>query len=178
MTAKVAAFFAPLKQAAHKLHKTLCDREREILAPLERLDAAKRKAIADYKAEQDRLRQAEEQRLAEERHRLEQDLAAAEAARLEAAGEPEVARAVLAEAIAAPPAVVALPDITRQVSGLKFRTTWKWRYVGNNPARAMQLIPREYLAVDEQKIGAVVRGLKGMTKIPGIEVYSVEEPVR
>ena len=44
MTAKVTAFFAPFKQGAHRLHKMLCDREREILEPLERLDALKRRA--------------------------------------------------------------------------------------------------------------------------------------
>jgi hypothetical protein len=33
------------------------------------------------------------------------------------------------------------------------------------------LVPREYLCVDDKKIAAVVRAMKGDTRIAGIEVY-------
>lgn len=36
----------------------------------------------------------------------------------------------------------------------------------------MDAIPSEYLKIDKQKIGQVVRALKGATNIPGVEVYS------
>jgi len=47
-------------------------------------------------------------------------------------------------------------------------TTKRWSFRITNPA----LVPREYLTVDEQKIGAVVRALKDQAKIPGVEVFS------
>src|SRR5215471_1263975 len=107
---RVQTFFEPFKRMAHELHSSLCTREREILAPLQQLDVVKRNAIADYKAKCDRERQQREREEAELRKRDEQDRAIAEAAQLEAAGETEMAAAVIAEAVAAPPPVVALPD--------------------------------------------------------------------
>ena len=99
-----------------------------------------------------------------------------------------MAAAVLAEAIAAPAPVVVLPDATKAVDGLKFVRRWLWRYAGGPAdlkqtppavlARTMQLIPREYLCVDEKKVGAIARSSKGTIKIPGIEIYFVDEPVR
>lgn len=185
---RVLAFFGPLKGMAHELHSALCSREREILAPLQQLDDLKRRAIAEYKAQCDRERQQREREEAELRRREEQDRAAAEAAQLEAAGEVEMAAAVIAEAIAAPPPVVALPDETKSVDGLKFRRRWLWRYAGgpkeiaDTPplvfARALAQLPIAYHCVDEKKIGAVVRSSKGTIEIPGIEVYYVDEPVR
>ena len=63
----------------------------------------------------------------------------------------ELAEAVLAEAIDAPPTVVSLPDATKTVAGLKFRRRWLWRYAGgpknvtDTPqavvARTMAIIP-------------------------------------
>jgi len=186
--ARVAQFFAPFKAMAHQLHKALCDREREILAPLEQLDQLKRTAIAAYKRDQDRIRQEQERTLAEQRRRDEQDRAAAEAAQLEIAGEHEMAAAVVADAIAAPAPVVVLPDATKAVEGLKFTRRWLWRFAGGPAdlkqtpptvlARTMQLIPREYLCVDEKKVGAIVRSSKGTIRIPGIDVYYVDDPVR
>jgi hypothetical protein len=185
---RITDFFEPLKSMAHRLHKALCDRETEICAPIRALDAQKRIAIADYKAAQDLARQARERELAAERQREAQDRAAAEAAHLEDAGEPAMAAAVMEEAIAAAPPVVVLADPTAAVEGLKFVRRWLWRYAGGPKeikltpptvvARTMQLIPREYLCVDEKKVGAYVRSMKATGSIPGIEIYYVDDPVR
>ena len=42
----------------------------------------------------------------------------------------------------------------------------------------MQLIPREFLCVDEKKLGAHIRAMKDSAKVPGIEIYYVDDPVR
>ena len=99
-----------------------------------------------------------------------------------------MAAAVMDEAIAAPMPIAVLPDVTRQVEGLKFTRRWLWRYAGGpkeiekTPAaivtRAMELTPREFLRHDDKKIGAYVRAMKGTGKIPGIEIYYVDDPVR
>lgn len=52
--------------------------------------------------------------------------------------------------------------------GLGKRKIWKFKISNEN------LIPREYLAVDEVAIGKVVRALQEKTKIPGVEVYFEE----
>src|SRR5262245_48380436 len=69
---RVAEYFAPLKSTAYRLHKMLCDREREILDPLERVDRAKQALIRDYKAAEDRARRERERAAAEQaRHEAE-----------------------------------------------------------------------------------------------------------
>jgi len=185
---RVKDFFAPLKRMADELHKALCAREREILSPLLVLDAAKRDGMSLYKREQDRIRQQREREEAERLRRADEARAAAEAAHHEKAGDHALAAAVLEEAIAAPAPIVTHPDVTKAVVGLKFRTTWHWRYAGGpnditqTPARiverTMQQIPREYLCVDEPRLAALCRASKGTIKIPGIEFYSTEDPVR
>ena len=86
-----------------------------------------------------------------------------EALEAEAQGETETADAIINEPAYVPPVVVAktLP----KVAGMSIRENWTFRIVNPN------LIPREYLKVDEVKIGGVVRSLKEQCRIPGIEVY-------
>lgn len=173
----VEAFFEPFKSAAYKLWKSLCARENDIVKPLQALDGQLRSGIQRFTDEQERLRRAEEQRIADERQQEEQARQLAAAAALEQQGETALAQVIVEEAIAAPAPVVVLPSVTQQVQGLKLREEWKWRYSGDQ-ARAMALIPREYLCVDEKKVGAYVRAMKGTARIPGIEVYCDKVPVR
>jgi hypothetical protein len=176
-TKAVQAFFEPFKKQAHALWRGLCDRENAVLGPIVALDDKLKRAITDYKTEQDRLKREEEQRQANERRRQDEARAAEEAAHLERSGDHAMAAAVIETALAAPAPIVVLPDRTK-VEGLKFRTEWKWRYVNNDRARAEQLIPREYMCSDEKKIGAYGRTMKETAKIPGIEFYSEQIPVR
>lgn len=185
---RVEAYFGPLINLSHKLHKALCDRKRQILDPLERLDTAKRVGISAYKAALDRAREALERELAEQAHRDEQDRAAQQAASYERRGDHQMAKAVLEEAIAAPAPVVVLVDETKAVEGLKFRRRYAWRYAGGPEelertppavvARTMQLIPREYLTIDPKKLASLARDSKATAKVPGIEFYHVDDPIR
>jgi hypothetical protein len=51
------------------------------------------------------------------------------------------------------------------VEGVSKRTVWKFRITDE------AAVPREFLLVDEKRIGQIVRAMKGETKIPGIEAY-------
>ena len=175
---RVHEFFAPLKSMAHKLHRALCDRESEIISPLERVDGLLRAGVSAWKAEVDRTRQEQERVLAEARRREEQDRVAAEAAHFETVGEPEMARAVLEQALTTPTTAVVLPDQTKAVDGLKFIRRWKWRFVRHDETYAMTQIPRVYLCPDTVKLNRVVSAGKGSIQIPGIEQYYVDDPVR
>lgn len=169
---RVETFFAPFKSTAHKLHKMLCDRENEILGPLLRLDRAMRDGISTFKAAEDRARQQREREESDRRRREDEERATREAAALEQAGDHALAAAVVAEALAAPAPVVVLPDTTKGVEGLKFTRRWLWRVVHT------EIVPREYLCLDEKKIGAYARAMKGSGQIPGIDIYFVDDPVR
>lgn len=184
----VEAFFSPLKRLAHQLHKALCDRESAILAPLRIRDKRIVDAIREFKTDQDRQRQEAERAEADRQRRDREAQAAAEAAALERQGEPALAEAVIAEAVTAPPPVVALPDVTKQVEGLRFTRTWKWKFAGGPAdvkatppefrARAMRLLPREFLTVDEAKLAKFATGMKDTARVPGIDFYYVDTPRR
>lgn len=188
MIARVEEHFEPLTKAAYHTHRLLCDRRRDILAPLQKVDSMLSSAISRFKTAADREREAREQAESEQRRRDEQERAAAAAAALESSGQPELAAQVLSEAIAAPAPAVSLPDVMKEVTGLKFRRYWRWRYAGG-PAdllqtpgpvilRTMNVIPREFLTLDVKKITAYATAMKQAGKIPGIEIYFVDEPVR
>jgi len=185
---RVQEFFAPLKQMADKLHKALCQREHEILGPLLTLDRAKRNAISEYKDAQDLARMKRERAIADAQHVEQQSRAAAEAAALESAGDHEMAAGIIAEAIAAPAPIVVLADETKAVAGLKFTRRWLWRYTGGPKdtkgtppdvvRRTMTMIPREFLCVDEKRVAAYARSMKASGRIPGIDIYHVDDPIR
>ena len=175
---RIEEFFAPFCELAFKLHRALTQRRADIKAPLEQLDTKLRNAISAYKAEEDRRRREEEARLAEARLRDEEARLAAEAAALETAGDHVLAAAVLETALTTAAPVVVLPDATKGVEGLTFRKQWKWRWLHNDRERALQLLPREYLCPDEARISRVVAALKESARIPGIEVFSEDLPIR
>jgi len=185
---RVEDFFeAPIK-SAYQTHRVLCDRRRDVLAPLVRLDKVLSVAISDYKAAKDREREAHERELAEQQRKDDQERAAAEAAALESSGQTELAAAVRAEADHQLTQVVTLPDETKEVSGLKFRSRWHWRFAGGpnditkTPGtvitRTMSIIPREFLCLDTKKLTAYATAMKAAARVVGIDFYKVDEPVR
>lgn len=131
-----------------------------------KLDAAEnvlKRAILAYQAEQDRIRR-EAQRAADEAARKERERIERQAAAAAKKGQDEKAEqlAERAQTIVAPVVQTEAP----KVSGVSTRDLWKWEIT--DPAA----IPREYLAIDEVKIGKVVRALKGDTTIPGVRVWA------
>jgi len=176
------------KAWAYGLHKWFCGLETAAASPYLQLDAYERDQIREWKAEQDRVREARERELADQQRREQEIRASTEAAAHERAGDHQMAAAVLEEAIAAPAPVVCLPDTTKGVAGLSFTRRYLWRYSGgpkvlkDTPpaivARAMAITPREFLCHDEKKISAYAKAMKGTAKIPGIEFYHVDDPTR
>lgn len=150
--------------------------------PTERLERAKsqiKRAMIAYDEEQQRIAR-EAQRRAEEQARLareEQERKAREleqrAAAERAAGNARAAarletRAEVAQDRAASVVAPTFVAETPKVKGVSGRRVWKYRVKDAN------LVPREYLMLDDKKIGAVVRAMRKDTNIAGIEVY--DEP--
>ncbi len=162
---EVADTFDDHIRRAHEAHKALVREKADAEAPLTEAEGIIKVALVTYRNAQEQKRKDEERRLAEEACRRQQERALAEAAALEAAGEVEEAAALLEDATTAPAPVVVLPSSTPKVSGISYKSIWKFRIVDANK------VPREFLCVDAVRIGGVVRALKGATKIPGVEVY-------
>lgn len=157
--------------------KTIMEFFRDPIAKLKEAEEKINGLMIAYQRKKEAERRAEEKKLreAEEKKRLKEEAAAKKKAdKLREEGKEEEAAqveddAVEAAAIAPPPVVVA--DKTPTVKGVHTRKNWKFRITDEAK------IPREYLVVDEKKIGQVVRALKENTNIPGVEIYDQDKVV-
>ena len=59
--------------------------------------------------------------------------------------------------------VQAPPKVT--AAGTSFRSVWKFKVVD------LAQVPREYMVLNEQMVGALARSTKGAMQIPGLEIY-------
>lgn len=161
---EVMVFFEPMVTAANDAHKKILARRKTLTDKLGAAYFHVNRQLGEYKRREDeerRKKQAEIEALARKHA---EDAALATAVALEQAGDARGADAILAAPVAAAPVVV--QSQVPRVEGLRARETWRFRIVDASA------IPREFLAPDEQKIGAIVRALKGETRIAGIEVYT------
>jgi len=155
-------FDEPIKRA-FEAHKSILGAKGRHMEPIQQAERVVKPKIATYLQEQERIRRDEERRLQEEARKRAEEEALAEAAELEAEGETEAAEQLISEPIRVAPVIV--PKMVPKVTGVAMKENWRFRVTDANK------IPREYLKIDEIKIGQIVRALKDKTKIPGIEAY-------
>lgn len=172
---EVEAWFEPIVSYAYRLHAMICARRAEVLAPLLAFEkSARDNRLALERADEQRRRE-EEQRLADIAQREERERLAREAEHLEARGEPELAAQVLEQAIAAPPPVITIASTLPQTKGVGSRENWKWRPIGGDTrqarARAVQLVPRDFLDLNDKALTAHAKAHGNTKRIPGIEFY-------
>lgn len=191
LRAEINSVFDPILKRAFDSHREAVAGKRRVEAPVAEAETIAKRGMAEYQAERECRRreaeaaarrereraEAEERRKAdEERARLEREAEErrlAEAVEAEERGDAEAAEQILEAPpepvfVPEPPAVFTPPPMPEptKVEGVSFRE--KWVFAVTNPSA----VPREYLAVDEKKIGAVVRAMKGETKIPGVRVWA------
>ena len=176
MRKEVADTFGPMKEAAYRAHRTVCEQEKKHDGPLEQAEKALKAQIGAFVDAQKRLaREAEEaarKRAQEEaacKAREEAERRAIDdAIALEASGDAEGAEAVLANPAPVPSRYVAPAPVApavAHISGVTTREEWDFRIVNE------ALIPREYLVVNEAAIRSVVKSTKGRATIGGVEVF-------
>jgi hypothetical protein len=164
LAGRIADFFAPMKKAAADSHKQICAKEKSVLGPLELAEKQAKGVLLAFQRVEDDKRRAEERKLqaeADERARKEREKLQKAAEKLKT---PELKQQRLAEAaqVVAPVVAVAAPP---KVAGVATRKTWKARVV------SPELIPREYLMVDEKKLDRLAKALGGEAKVLGVEFY-------
>ncbi len=173
---EVADTFRPMKEAAFRAHRTICEQEKKHDQPLADAERAVKTQIGTFVAEQQRLaREAEEaarktaMEAAQRESRAEAERQAIEdAVALEAIGDTEGAQAVLDHPAPAPVRYVAPAPIAPQVAqvpGVVTREDWDFRITDES------LIPREYLLVNESALRALGKNTKGKAKVAGVEFY-------
>ncbi len=179
----IKAKFKEVDELRKSLTKPLDDSKKRIMElfgkPLDFLtkaESAVKSAMIKWQQEQERIRLAEEDRLAEIQRKaaaeLERKAKEAEAkianlktaeARANAEAKAADLRKQAAETVAIAPAVVSKVE---DVAGISTRKVWKFRIVDVNK------IPREFLIPDEKLIGKMGEVTKGTKKIDGVEFYS------
>jgi invasion protein IalB len=157
-----ATFDEPIK-AAHQAHKAMLEAKKKHEAPLSLAESTVKTKMNAWTTAQERKRREEEARLREQAQKEEEERRLREAQELERQGENQAAEALVSAPVIAPTVVVAKQ--VPKVEGVSTRSVWRFRIV-NEAA-----VPREYMTVDEKKIGGVVRSLGNKANIPGVEVY-------
>jgi hypothetical protein len=162
---RIADVFGPIVKAAHEAHKRAKAAQTEADDPLDQAEGLIKGAMVSYDTRQAEVasqRQIEAEaaaRRAEEQRVIDQAVA------LEQAGEVEAAQELIAAPVVAP--VVMVESATPTVEGISIRAVWQFQVTDPN------LVPREWLIVDEKKVGAYVRAVKAQAFIPGIKVFPV-----
>jgi hypothetical protein len=176
MRKEIADTFKPMKDAAFKAHKTVCQQEKMLDDPLAQAEATLKGRIGHFVAEQQRLaREAEEAARAEERRRADEEAAQAsqeqaldQAIDLETRGDVAGAAAVLANPAPVAPRYIAPAPVApavAQVKGVSMRTDWDFRITN------ISLIPRDYLVPNETAIRNLGKNTKGRANVPGVEFF-------
>jgi hypothetical protein len=161
---KIEATFKPIKQKFDAAKKEVLDQEKAADRPLIEAENWIKPLISGYLIEQEKIRQAEERRLQEQARKEEEERRLLEAIEAEKNGQQDEAQAIIDAPVQAPPVVV--PKAVPKVEGISMRENWKFRITSE------KAIPREFLKVDEVKIGAYVRAMKSAGNIPGVEIYN------
>jgi hypothetical protein len=165
---QISGAFAEPIRLAHEAHKAGLRARDKYLKPVQEAERTVKGRMATWHQAEEQKRRAEQARLEQEARARAEDARLAEAINVEAEGNQEAAEALLAAPVAVePPPRVA--DNVPKVEGVATRMLWRWQIV------AAGAIPREYLIPDEKKIGATVRSMGPLARIPGVKTW--EEPV-
>ena len=169
--ARIEEIFGPQIKKANELHKSLVAEKRRFTDGLDKADTILRPKVADYLAEQDRLR-FEEQRaaeLAKKKIEVESAKAVDKAHELVREGMVDEADEVIGAGYAKVEEIMASTPAVREkpvAEDLQARKIWDFAIEDETA------IPREFLAVDKVKIGAYVRAMKDQGKIPGVRIFT------
>lgn len=166
--AEVTAFFAPMKKAAHDAHKQVCDREKQMLAPLKNAESILKKSMGAYAMQKEReRREAEEaaRRLAQE----EADRKLEEAIKAEASGDKAASNAAMADATIADSAsrMVTVESDTPKAKGVSYQKDWEITDIDLSkvPTSIAGVLIRP---VDTAAVMKLIRASKGAIQIEGI----------
>lgn len=166
--AEVTEFFAPMKKSAHEAHKQICDKEKQMLAPLKNAENALKKAMGAYvmKKEQERIAAEEAARkLAQE----EADRKLNEAITAEAEGDDIAAQFAMLEAEIADRAsrTVVIDDDSPKAKGVSYQKDWE--IIMHDPERVPVSVNGVVIRpVDLGAVMKLIRASKGTIKIPGV----------
>jgi len=162
---KIETYFKPLKEAAHRAWRAICEQEKKELERLTPYEKIVQDRMLQYQAKEAARAKAEAEKLLKEikAKAEEQILKAAIAA--ESAGMGKQADEILnqAEKIKLPPAEKLIDR--PKAAGTSIREVWDFAIEDASQ------IPREFLMPDTSKIRSFIQQEKEKAKIPGVKIY-------
>lgn len=162
---RVEETFDPLIKAQNDAVKATRAMKARFAGPVEEAELLVKRKLANYQTEQEAKRRAEEAAARERAAKEAEERKLAEAVALDQAGDKQAAEAVLDAPTFVPP-----PVQTRaapKVEGVSFKSQWKFEVFDPN------IVPRDFLKVDEVKLGQHVRAHKASAvgAIAGVRVW-------
>lgn len=166
--AEVVAFFKPMKEAANKAHKEVCDREKTMLAPLKSAEKTLKYTMGKYLDEQERKRrELEEQMRRKAQEEAERKLEEAVAA--EESGDRDKSNAAMLDA-----------TMLDQMSRSSAFEIERPKADGVSAGKDWEIVEIDQIAVplsvqgvcirpvDEKAVMRLIRASKGSIQIPGV----------
>lgn len=153
-------------KAANDLHKSLVAKRRRYLEPVQNLIGQLKNQVSGWLIRQKAKRDAEIAAAEAAARKAEEDKRLADAQAMQEQGHTEAAEEILSAPVA--PVITAPQPPKAKAASTTLTKTWRFEIV--DAAK----IPREYLAVDETKIGRVVKAHSGTIAIPGVRIYCEE----
>ena len=165
---KVKDFFKPLKDSAHKAHKAVCDREAEMLKPLNDAEKVVKGAMNTYtqqQREEQRRIEAEARRKAQEEANRKLDEAIKQSLEgNEAQAEAEMSEAAMMESLAN---TIVVPIDNAKATGISQSVDWE--VVSIEDAKVpIEVSGFELRPVNMGAIMRLIRSSKGKVIIPGV----------
>lgn len=179
---RVVDLFQTPKQTAHAAHKAVCEAENKLLRPIQDARRVVTRAITIYEAEERWRVEEEVARRTLEAQRRAEDRLLAEAIVAEANGETTLAEEIITNGNTVPAPTAPVEAETAKVEGIVTRERWhaevtdllalvKW--VAENPGFVNLLAP------DMPALNAQARALRNAMAIPGVKaVVEIEKAVR
>lgn len=133
------------------------------------ISAALRQKVSDYQRQQREAEEKERARLEKEaqaKAKEEQQKLLDKAAEHEANGNLKQAEKTLAKAQEVAPKQVLVAPKVENPTGASFKKVWRYRIVNE------QLIPHEYLTVNEKAIQSIATAFEGKKEVPGVEFFA------
>lgn len=167
---QVKDYWKPLKEAASKAHKALCEKEKTMLNPLDEAERIIKGTMIQYQAqvEEARRREAEEarKRQEEEAKRLMEEAIKAEQEGDAAGAAVNMAMAEMVEDMPAVLTAAAKPT----ASGTN--TVKRWKAKVTDPTQVPSYINgMEIRTINMSALDNIARMSKGAMMIPGVEFY-------
>lgn len=165
----VKEFWKPMKDAAHKAHTEICNREKAMLQPLVNAEKILKETMGAYVAEQERKRREAEE-AARKAAREEAERKLQEAIELEDKGDKVTAAAVIEEAeiMDEAAATVSVAAEKPKASGVATKKDWKITSVDSLKVPT-SVAGVEIRPVDMAAVMRLIRMSKGKIHIEGIE---------